>query len=167
MIFETQRLIVRKLTSMDFPGFHEMQSDDEVMRYTTGHGFDEAENLRQLNSCINAYSKTNNEFWVWAIARKSDQHFIGTCAIVPSENGPEIGYRFCRRFFGNGFGQEICNALIEHGKHGLQLKEIIACVDVRNVASVKILDRSSLPFVKELANETGGTDRFYRWSRIQ
>lgn len=164
MVFETSRLVVRNLEESDFSAFHEMQSDDVVMRYTTGKSFDEDENRRQLIECIDYYSKPENEFWVWAIVRKSDQHFIGTCAIVPNNDRPEIGYRLLRKYFGAGFGQEICDGLIEFGIHQLRLSEIIAYVDIRNVASTKILDRSRLSFVKEVGNEDGGTDRFYQWA---
>ncbi len=164
MVFETARLIVRDLKESDFEAFHEMQSDDEVMQYTTGRGLDEAENRRQLAMCIACYSKPENDFWVWAIVRKSDQEFVGTCAFVPNQHRPEIGYRFPGKFFGMGYGQEICNGLIEFGIHDRRLTEIIACVDVRNVASIKILDRSPLPFIEEIRNNDGGTDRFYRWT---
>ncbi|MEO1529484.1 MAG: GNAT family N-acetyltransferase [Planctomycetota bacterium] len=162
MIFETARLAVRDLRDSDFEAFHEMQSDDEVMRYTTGHGFDEAENRRQLIDCIERYSVTDNDFWVWAIVRTEDDAFVGTCAIVPSDEGPEIGYRFLRKYFGNGYGQEICDGLVRYGIDERGLPRLVAFVDVRNVPSVKILDRSRLAFVAEVTNEEGLADRFYR-----
>ena len=167
MIFETSRLFVRELKGSDLVAFHEMQSDDEVMRYTTGAGFDEAENRRQLEDCITKYSEPDNNFWVWAVVRKSDQQFVGTCAIVPNEQRPEIGYRFLRKFFGNGYGQEVCDGLIEYGIREQELTEIIAYVDTRNIASAKILDRSRLSFIREVANEDGFADRFYRWSSFR
>ena len=166
LIFATPRLIVRDLEASDFAAFHAMQADDEVMQYTTGHGLDEAENRRQLNQCIERYAQPDNDFWVWAVVRQSDQQFIGTCAIVPNQKRAEIGYRFCREFFGQGYGQEICDGVLDHGMQQLKLSEIVAYADVRNVASVKILDRSRLEFVEEVANETGGMDRFYRWTRM-
>lgn len=165
VLFETTRLFVRELMDADFEAFHAMQSDDEVMRYTSGEGFDRTENRRQFDDCIAHYSKPDNDFWVWAIVRKLDRQFVGTCAIVPNHDRPEIGYRFLRKFFGNGYGQEICDALIEFGIHKRNLPEIIAYVDVRNIASTKILDRSRLPFVEEITNEDGLKDRFYRWTR--
>ena len=162
-VFETTRLYVRKLAVSDFDAFHEMQSDLEVMRFTTGSALGEAENRRQLKMCMDAYACPGNNFWVWAIVRKSDGEFIGTCAVAPNEGRPEIGYRLLRKFFGNGYGQEICNGLIDYAKHEQGLPEIIAFADVRNVASVRILDRSSLDFVGEKTDENGITDRFYRW----
>ena len=164
MIFETRRLLVRELKHSDFDAFHEMQSDEEVMRYTTGKGFPKEENRQQLADCIAKYSNSNNDFWVWAIVRKSDTLFVGTCAIVPNEGRPEIGYRLLRKYFGNGYGQEICDGLIEYGIHTHKLCEIVAYVDVRNIASRMILDRSILSFIKEVEVDNGITDRFYQWT---
>ena len=163
MIFETERLSVRNLKQSDFDAFHEMQSDDEVMRYTTGKGLPADENRRQLYDCIAKYSILDNDFWVWAIVRKSDSNFIGTCAIIPSDGRAEIGYRFLKKYFGNGYGQEICDGLIDYGIEQQGLKELVAFVDSRNIASAKILDRSRLPFVEEVLVD-GVLDRFYRWS---
>lgn len=165
MIFETERLSVRNLKLADLGPFHEMQSDDQVMKYTTGHGFDEAENQKQLQQCIDCYARPENEFWVWAIEQKTGNQFVGTCAIVPHESRPEIGYRFLRKYFGLGFGQEICDGLIEHAISVMNVPEIVAFADLRNVASVKILDRSKLPFVEEVRNDDGFQDRFYHWQR--
>lgn len=164
MVFETQRLIIRNLQQTDFPAFHEMQSDKEVMRYTTGEGFPADENRRQLLDCISKYSNPKNDFWVWAVLRKSDLQFVGTCAIVPNDGRPEIGYRLLKKYFGNGFGQETCDGLIEYGIKVQGLNEIVAYVDSRNVASVKILDRSRLSFVEEISIDEDSTDHFYRWS---
>ena len=165
MIFETERLAVRNLQNEDFEAFHEMQSDIEVMRYTSGEASDEETNRRQLENCINRYDQPDNDFWVWAIVRKEDDQFIGTCAIVPCEGRSEIGYRFLRKFFGNGYGQEICDGLIDHAIESQAFEGLVAYVDVRNVASVKILNRSRLEFVEQQPGEDGATDNFYRWSR--
>ena len=98
-VFETPRLIVRELVDSDFDGFHKMQSDEEVMRYTSGEVFDEVENRRQLQMCIDSYQKIGNDFWVWAVERKLDKAFVGTVAIVPNEGRPE---------------QELCDGLVTY-----------------------------------------------------
>jgi RimJ/RimL family protein N-acetyltransferase len=98
-VFETNRLRIRHLLESDFDAFHEMQSDAEVMRYTTGSSLDEVENRRQLKMCIECYAKPENDFWVWAITRKVDGQFVGTCAITPNDQRAEIGYRLLRKTF--------------------------------------------------------------------
>ena len=131
------------------------------MRFNSARA--ELENQRQLEKCIGSYLKPDNKFWVWAITLKLNEQFVGTCAIVPNSDRAEIGFRFLRVFFGNGFGQEICDGLLEYGIQIQKQTKVIAYVDLRNIASRKILDRSVLSFVEEIPNNDGGIDRFYSW----
>lgn len=166
LIFETARLGVRPLQTFDFNAFHEMQSNPRVMQFAAGRIFSAEENRQQLAQCIAKYSEPGNDYWVWAITLKADGKFIGTCAIVPNQNRPEIGYRLLETEFKKGFGREICNGLIHHAIDTMEVQEIVAVADCRNLASVKILDRSVLPFVEELRqSEQGSIDRFYHWKR--
>lgn len=164
MIFETERLLVRELEEEDFDSFHEMQHNPNVLKYVIGRGFTEAENRKQLRGCIEKYDNPDNDFWVWAVVRKSDNAFVGTCAVIgdEEENSNEIGYRFLEKYWGKGFGTEICDGLIEHCLSNMKIHSLFATVDIRNVGSVKILDKSRLPFIKEYLNEDGVLDRFYK-----
>ncbi|RMG78497.1 MAG: N-acetyltransferase [Bacteroidetes bacterium] len=163
MIFETKRLCIRPLEPADFEGFHEMQSDPEVMKYTTGKPFSEAENRKQLADVIARYTAPGNSFWVWAVVQKSNGAFVGTCAAIGEPDGAvEIGYRIRRCMWGQGYGSEICRGLIDYCLHVRHWTHLHAVADVRNVPSVRILEKSRLNFEKEAPNEMGGTDRFYR-----
>ena len=101
------------------------------MRYTTGRALTEEENKEDLEKVINAYEKVDNNFWVWAIVQKSDHEFVGTCAIAPtSDEELEIGYRLLPQFWGNGYGLEITESLLDYGLEIMKLKELVAYVDI-------------------------------------
>ena len=161
-IFETNRLFVRPLTPDDLEGFHEMQGNPKVMRHVGGKAMTLKENREDLQDLIRAYSRPENDFWVWAITKKSDSAFVGTCAlIVNEEQEHEIGFRFIERYWGKGYGREITAELLLHGINSLQLDEIVAYVDKENTASVKILEQT-MSFEKEFYNEKEKcTDRKY------
>ncbi len=164
MHFQTECLLVRDLTPDDFPAFFEMQGNPNVLRYTGTPADDEASARASLEHCISSYSKPGNDFWVWAIERKSDGDMVGTCAVV--REGHEIGYRFLERFWGNGYATEICDPLIDHALGAMGCPSVFAEVDIRNLASVKVLDRSKWKFVKQYFNEKDNcTDRLYRLER--
>lgn len=166
MIFETKRLLVRKLESSDFAAFHEMQSNPNVMRYTGSTPRSADENRGELEKCINQYGQHNNNFWVWAIELKSTNEFVGTCAVVFEIN--ELGYRFLEKHWGHGFGNEISEGLIEHAFAKMNLAKVYAVVDRENRASAKILDRSKLVFVREDYNsEEDCFDRHYELTQEQ
>lgn len=163
MLFHTERLYVRRLEPIDFPPFHEMQSNAEVLRYTTGKPQNEEENRVDLQELIRGYEKKENTLWVWAIIKKLDHSFVGTCAIAKTdEDENEIGYRLLQKYWGNGYGFEIAEALLKYGIQEMGFLELVAYVDVRNIPSVKILEKSSMRFVKEFFNEKcGSLDRKY------
>ena len=168
MIFETPRLLVRNLALSDFEPYFEMQSNPNVHRYTGSTPDDEPTARAGLQHHIACYSKPANNWWIWAIEQKTNQSFVGTAAVIHGENsvvgdGPEIGYRFLERYWGQGFATEICDPLIEYGIQQMALKSLFATVDVLNVASVKILEQSKLKFIQEYHNQNDNcTDRVYK-----
>ncbi len=164
MVFQTARLLVRPLQNADLDAFCALQADDEVMRYVTGAGLEADESRRQLDRCVEAYSQPGNQRWVWAVAQRADAAFIGTCALIPSPPGAELGYRLLRRCWGQGYGRELCEGLIAHAIRGRRLPALLARCDVRNTASVQILERSALRFVGLSTDDAGNTDRLYRWA---
>jgi RimJ/RimL family protein N-acetyltransferase len=148
MLFSTDRLLIRKLKVSDLDAFHEMQRNPNVMRYTGDTTKTKEEDIASLNHVLACYDKPNNDFWIWAIVRKSDGILVGTCAIIKTELHEhnetikdEIGFRFTEKFWGNGYATEITSALISYAfeKHGKS--ELVAEVDELNIASVKILER--------------------------
>ena len=94
-IFETRRLIVRKLKISDLDAFHKMQSNPKVMQYVTGEVKSMGAHQKGLIRLINFYEKEENDFWIYAVVRKSDSEFLGTVALIKDDEGnDELGYRF-------------------------------------------------------------------------
>ncbi len=148
MIFETNSLLVRKLKKTDLQAFHKTQSNPQVMQYATGVTKSLQEHTLELDDLISKYDKVNNDFWIYAIERKSDAVFIGTVALVKSKNDDEIGYRFLQEYWGNGYGTEVCQGLIEYCRNKNFTKLIAYAVDV-NIASHKILEKLHFKCVKK------------------
>ncbi|MEO1713796.1 MAG: GNAT family N-acetyltransferase [Bacteroidota bacterium] len=165
-IFQTPRLWVRPLVLEDFPGFFAMQGNARVMEYTGfGRAQTKAEARQDLEKCIEAYTKPQNDFWVWALERKEDGQFIGTTALVPDKVHHEIGYRLAEAYWGQGLGQEICNGLLDFVFQSERHEFLLAYVAQENKGSVRILDRSSMVFQKSYFSEEYQTmDNLYHWN---
>ena len=163
-LFHTKRLSVRALRPSDIDAFHNLQSNEKVMKYTTGRAMTRAENEGDLKKVLTHYKAPNNDFWVWACEDSSNQTFVGTCAIVGTKDGlSEIGYRFMEAHWGNGFGLEITEGLIQYAFAEMGLDELIAYVDEANFYSIKVLEQSSFEFITSFYNvEYGSQDRLYR-----
>tara|TARA_R110001592_G_scaffold105035_1_gene295404 strand:+ start:5468 stop:5965 length:498 start_codon:yes stop_codon:yes gene_type:complete len=148
MIFETNRLLVRKLKETDLNAFHKMQSNLLVMQYTTGITKSLEAHTLELYDLISKYNLVDNSFCIYAIERKLDTAFIGTVALVKDRNDDEIGYRFLQEYWRNGFGTEVCEGLIDYCRKNNFAKLIAYAVDT-NIASNKILQKLDFKFVKK------------------
>ena len=162
-IFETLNFTIRELHFEDITPYHQMQGNSRVMQYTTGKANTLEEDQVGLHKVISHYSETSNQFWVWAVERKIDKAFVGTCALIGNNKGVyEIGFRFLEQYWNLRYGKEICNGLTDYAFCQEEVTSLIAYVDIRNIGSVKILEQSNLGFIKEVHNtELGSTDRYY------
>ena len=171
-LFETERLIVRNLQLCDLDGFHKMQSDPQVLLYANGVASSLEENRAELQRLIDLYDDPDNDFWIWAVVEKSGDKFAGTCALVPdtTPNAPpnqEIGFRFIRDTWGKGFGKEAALGLIQYCIDIRNVPSLVAYVDARNLASVKILKSSPLDFVEQRKDQHGDDELVFRWERAE
>ncbi|QTE23476.1 GNAT family N-acetyltransferase [Polaribacter cellanae] len=152
MIFETERLLIRKLNVKDLQGFHTLESNPNVLKYATGNVKNFQENKKELQDLIRRYNLAHNDFWIYAIILKEHTTFIGTVALVKDGADNEIGYRFLEEYWGNGFATELCKGLISYCKQ-LGMPKIVGYVVDENTASAKILKRFSFKVVKHFISE--------------
>lgn len=82
-LFETERLLVRRLQEADLEGFAEMESDERVLRYT-GYPAQNREGAeKDLLHCISNYTASSPDKLIYAVIRKEDLAFAGTVALIP------------------------------------------------------------------------------------
>lgn len=152
MIFETQRLLIRKLILDDLDSFHQLENNPEVLKYATGNVKTFKENKKELSDLITKYDTHLNDFWIYAVVRKSDDIFIGTLALVKDNIDDEIGYRFLEKYWDLGFGYELCKGTLKYCKQ-IGLKKIVAYCVVENIASAKILKKLGFAIVKHFISD--------------
>ncbi len=165
MPFETARLIVRPLQVEDWAPMHEMHSNPRVMEFTSQRAaMSDEETRRELEELMEYYLRPDNAFWVWAVVRKADGAFAGTCALIVNDKQEhEIGYRFLEKYWGNGYGREIAEGLIDYAFTLEGIDCLTAYVFPDNIASVRTLERTRFQLEKEFFNEEEGCrDRVYR-----
>ena len=139
----TERLLVRRFRPDDFDAFHEL------------HGDADANPTKPLE---------------WhAVERKSDGAVIGVCWLgklgAPWEKSlgrghVELGYRYARRFWGNGYATEAARGMLRRGFEELELAQVMAIVDAANAASERILQKVGMKYNKTFEQE-GMTINFY------
>ena len=65
-------------------------------------------------------------------------------------NEVDLGYRFFKKFWGQKIATESALACIEYGFNTLGLKRIIGRAMKENIASIKVLEKCGMHFVKEI-----------------
>ena len=161
-IYETKRLLVRKLVIDDLEAFHEMQGNTNVMRFVKPTVLSYEENKADLKRVIDLYDLPNNDFFIYAIERKEDNAFVGSVALVKDEGDDEIGYRFLEKYWRLGYGNEVVKGLVAYCKSS-GLEKIVAYVAVENVASRKIIENLGFQFIEDtLCKELGIPEKKYK-----
>ena len=129
MIFKTKRLFVRELKREDFTAFYKMQKDPTVMKYVGGPVNTKNACIKDLDHLIGNYNKKDCNFYVWAVLNSTCE-FVGTCAFIVNDNNEnEIGYRFLKQYWGNGYGKEIVDGLINYALNNMKIEILYAYVD--------------------------------------
>ena len=153
IIAETERLILRHLHVVDGEAMDRVFGDAEVMRY--GHGVQTPEWVRRwLRGCLEDYYQKWG-FGLWAVVERSSRDVVGYCGLsrfddVGGRPETEIGYRLARPYWGRGFGTEAARAVRDYGFDTLSLPRLIAIIDPRNVASIRVAEKTGLRYERDV-----------------
>lgn len=148
-MIQTARLTLRRATWDDLDATHRLLSNPVVMRYWSRPEHETLEETRRWLRELVEPGPDSLDFLV-----EKDGVVIGKAG---AWRMPEIGYLLHPDHWGQGLAQEAMTALIAH-LHRIrpELTHLIAEVDPRNTASLRLLTR--LGFV-----ETGRAERTMQW----
>lgn len=131
---ETERLIMRGFREEDHPELYEIESDEEMTRFTGGvHNEDQA--WRYMAVMIAHW--TLRGFGPFALEEKSTGALVGYCGpwATPKFLEPEICYTLSRKFQGKGYATEALKAALHFVYFDLGWKTAMSCIDRDNHAS--------------------------------
>jgi len=146
LVLHTRRLYLREMQPDDATQAYRLNADPEVLRYTGDGPFADEEEARRFLEQYDHYRRYG--FGRWAVCRQEDDAFLGWCGLKYSEKEAEhdIGFRFFREYWGQGYATEAARACITLGFETFQLTEIVGRAMQENTASVKVLEKIGLKF---------------------
>lgn len=145
-ILETSRCYLRELTVDDAADFFLLNEDEEVIKYTGDKAF---RNLEEAQNFLKNYSQYQHYgYGRWAVIDKANGEFLGWCGLKysPELNETDIGFRFFKKYWNQGYATETAKACLDYGFEKLQLPKIVGRAMEANLASVKVLEKIGMKF---------------------
>ena len=166
-VIETDRLVLRRLSTEDAPFILELVNDPDWLRYIGDKGVRNLDDARAYieNGPMTMYARVG--FGLFHVELKGDGTPIGMCGLIRRETLPDvdIGFAFLPRFRASGYGREAARATLEYGRSVVRLKRIIAITSPDNDASGRLLEAVGLRF--ERSFDISAEDRnvrLYAWT---
>jgi RimJ/RimL family protein N-acetyltransferase len=147
-IFETERLVLRKLSTDDAGFILELLNDPSFLRYIGDKGvrnIDDAVRYIQTGP-LASYERFG--FGLFLVELKTTGEPIGMCGLLKRDTLPDVdvGFAFLPAFWSQGYAFESATAVMTYGREGLGLRRIVAITSPDNDASISLLKKIGLRF---------------------
>ena len=157
-ILETQRLVLRHLLPNDLDNLFVLYRDPEIRQYFPEGTLTLEETQEELEWFLNGHPR-HPELGLWATIEKETGQFIGRCGLLPwtidGRFEVEVAYLIAKTHWGQGFGSEAAQAILDYGFNTLHLPRLICLIDEQNTASIRVAQKIGMTFEKAGQDEIG------------
>ncbi|GAB1543430.1 GNAT family N-acetyltransferase [Scytonema sp. NUACC21] len=163
VFLETERLILRQLTTEDAENLFKLDSDPQVMRFINGGKPTEYNVITEdtLPRLLGYYQKYDR-FGFWATVEKSTNDFLGWFHVYPAIENKfaaelqivqnheiALGYRLRQSSWGKGYATEVSKVLVNKGFREWNVQRVVAWALAVNKASIRVMEKVGLKLEKE------------------
>ena len=160
---ETDRWLMRPLVPSDLEGMYLLDSDPEVHKYL---GNEPVQSIEQAEKWLNEVLQQYEDYKMGrsAVIDKATGEFTGWSGLkyettVRDYPYYDIGYRFRKKFWGQGLASETASMSIKYGFEVLKLPKICGGAHIDNAASNHILQKIGLKYIEDFIFE----DMPHKW----
>ena len=168
MQLETERLMLRELTSSDFDALYAVLADSDIMRHYP-YTFDEARVRRWIQKNQERYHVFG--FGLWAVVLKESGELIGDCGLtMQNVHGvilPEIGYHIAKAHQRRGYAREAARACRDWAFQSTPFQMLFSYMKQSNVASSAVAKSNGMHFLGEYRDEEGEAASVYGITRAE
>ena len=153
MIFETERCIIKPISTDDKPDLFSMCDDINVWQYLGGSNTAEyhRKHIENLEALLSSVSNTDLSRWI--IRNKINNVFLGYLCLDnhhDSDDDIQLSYMLLSNCWGNGYASEAAREIIRHAFNERKLNRLFAETQSANLASCKLLEKLGFYKIKEL-----------------
>ncbi len=141
-MLETDRLRLRELSALDDAAFVlELLNDEAFLRYIGDRGVRTLEDAERYIQDGPVDSYAQNGYGLFCVDVVETGEPAGICGLVkrPALADPDIGFAFLPELRTRGYALEAARAVLEHARHDLGLRRILAIVSPDNERSERLL----------------------------
>ena len=155
-ILETERCILREITTDDIDALYQIYADKGICRYTEDLFADKAEELAYTEDYIENQYRFY-EYGMWVIIRKADNRLIGRAGLSNRESyeEAELGYVIAADCQKQGYASEVCMKILHYAKEELGMRAVHAFTMQENQASLALLKKLGFSYREQV--ELSGT----------
>ncbi len=165
LIAQTNRITIREYLPNELEKYLNHFTDKEVALYIPKRSREER--ITIFNNALIHYRETKAH-GMWGMFNNTDEKFIGGCLLRPFHGDPnlfEIGYSINRQYWGQGLATEMVTALVAYGLITPNITAIVACTELPNIASQRVLEKAGFKRGENIFEEDGLELAFFRLSR--
>jgi len=141
----TVRLKIREFAAGDLDQLSTFVCDARVTRFMLQAPRDQGEAAAYLEQVMGYQRERPRSAWELAVTQNADGALIGACTLTLMAAGEaDLGYMLARPAWKRGLATELACALLSAGFRELRLRRISSTVDVRNLASIRVLEKAGL-----------------------
>lgn len=142
-VVETQRLLLRCLTTGDAAFILQLLNEPSWLRYIGDKGVTTLQSAESYidNGPVEMYARLG--FGLYLVELKESGEPIGICGLIKREtlDDVDLGFSFLSRFWRKGYAFEAASAVMSYGNRVLGLSRIVAIVSQDNHPSAKLLEK--------------------------
>jgi [ribosomal protein S5]-alanine N-acetyltransferase len=146
---ETERLLLREVTTEDTHDMFTYLSDQEVVKHMGLEPYQTANDILEEIEWYQSIYKEGTGIR-WGITLKDSGKVIGSFGFLnmkPRHYRAEIGYELSKEFWGKGIASEALEAVVKYGFQNFRLERIEAIIEPANLASIKLVEKKG--FIRE------------------
>jgi len=147
-ILETERLILRQLTTADAEFMFELLNDPSFIQNIGDRKIRTIDDASTyiMKGPIASYKKKG--FGLYLVQLKDTGESIGICGLIKRDGleDVDIGYALLPRYWSRGYAVEAARATKAYAKDVIGLKRLVAIVDPANEGSVRVLEKIGLHY---------------------
>ena len=149
---ETERLIIRPITEMDFEDICQYGCDEETGQYMIYWPKTKEQIKVFINNCITSMDSECPTWYEFVMQLKSTSKVIGNITLEIKESEAEIGWISHKNYWNKGYMSEAINMVIKFAFHNLLICKMVATCTDKNIGSYKVMEKCNMKRISEENN---------------